>query len=40
MPVIKRYPNRKLYDTEAKKYINLEDIAGLISRRAGNPGDR
>ncbi len=33
MPVIKRYPNRKLYDTEAKKYINLEDIAGLI--RAG-----
>lgn len=30
MPVIKRYPNRKLYDTEAKKYINLEDIAGMI----------
>jgi polyhydroxyalkanoate synthesis repressor PhaR len=34
MPVIKRYPNRKLYDTEAKKYINLEDIAGMI--RAGH----
>ncbi|MBK7215510.1 MAG: hypothetical protein IPH95_00110 [Candidatus Promineofilum sp.] len=23
MPVIKRYPNRKLYDTEAKRYITL-----------------
>ena len=30
MPVIKRYPNRKLYDTEAKKYITLEGIAALI----------
>lgn len=30
MPVIKRYPNRKLYDTEAKKYITLEGIALLI----------
>ncbi len=30
MPVIKRYPNRKLYDTEAKKYITLEGIAQLI----------
>jgi polyhydroxyalkanoate synthesis repressor PhaR len=34
MPVIKRYPNRKLYDTEAKKYITLEGIAELI--RQGN----
>lgn len=33
MPVIKRYPNRKLYDTEAKKYITLDGIAALI--RAG-----
>jgi polyhydroxyalkanoate synthesis repressor PhaR len=32
MPVIKRYPNRKLYDTEAKQYITLEEIAGLIRR--------
>jgi polyhydroxyalkanoate synthesis repressor PhaR len=31
--VIKRYPNRKLYDTEAKGYITLEQIARLI--RAG-----
>ncbi len=30
MPVIKRYPNRKLYDTEAKKYITLDGIAALI----------
>jgi len=30
MLVIKRYPNRKLYDTEAKGYITLEQIAGLI----------
>jgi polyhydroxyalkanoate synthesis repressor PhaR len=28
--VIKRYPNRKLYDTEAKQYITLEGIAALI----------
>jgi polyhydroxyalkanoate synthesis repressor PhaR len=30
MAVIKRYPNRKLYDTEAKQYITLEGIADLI----------
>lgn len=30
MLVIKRYPNRKLYDTEAKSYITLEQIASLI----------
>lgn len=30
MPVIKRYPNRKMYDTEAKKYITLDGIADLI----------
>lgn len=33
MPVIKRYPNRKLYDTEAKRYVTLEDIAALIRQR-------
>jgi polyhydroxyalkanoate synthesis repressor PhaR len=32
MPVIKRYANRKLYDTDAKKYITLEGIADLIRR--------
>lgn len=30
MLVIKRYPNRKLYDTEAKAYVTLEQIASLI----------
>jgi polyhydroxyalkanoate synthesis repressor PhaR len=30
MPVIKRYANRKLYDTEAKKYISLQGIAAMI----------
>ena len=33
MLVIKRYPNRKLYDTESKKYVTLEGVAELI--RAG-----
>jgi polyhydroxyalkanoate synthesis repressor PhaR len=28
--VIKRYPNRKLYDTAAKQYITLDGIALLI----------
>ncbi len=28
--VIKRYDNRKLYDTAAKRYVSLEDIAGLV----------
>ncbi len=30
MRVIKRYPNRKLYDTEAKAYVTLDGIATLI----------
>jgi polyhydroxyalkanoate synthesis repressor PhaR len=30
MIVIKRYPNRKLYNTEAKKYVTLDRIAQLI----------
>jgi len=33
MPVIKRYPNRKLYDTVARQYIALDGVAALI--RAG-----
>src|SRR5271169_3896386 len=28
--VIKKYPNRRLYDTAASRYIKLEDIAGFI----------
>ncbi len=30
MIVIKRYPNRKLYDTTVKRYITLDGIADLI----------
>ena len=30
MRVIKRYPNRKLYDTEAKAYVSLDQIADFI----------
>ncbi len=33
MPLIKRYANRKLYDTEAKRYITLDGIAELIRRQ-------
>lgn len=32
--VIKRYDNRKLYDTEDKRYVSLSELAGLI--RAGH----
>lgn len=28
--LIKRYPNRKLYNTESKRYITLEKIADLL----------
>lgn len=30
--VIKRYPNRKLYDTSKSCYITLEDLAKMIRR--------
>ena len=30
MRTIKRYSNRKLYDTEAKQYVTLEGIADLV----------
>jgi polyhydroxyalkanoate synthesis repressor PhaR len=30
MRQIKRYPNRKLYDTQAKQYVTLDELAGLI----------
>jgi polyhydroxyalkanoate synthesis repressor PhaR len=32
MPIIKRYPNRKLYDTTAKQYVSLDGIAAMIRR--------
>ena len=30
MIIVKRYPNRKLYNTSAKRYITLEGVAYLI----------
>ena len=33
MRLIKRYPNRKFYDTEDKQYVSLKGIASLV--RAG-----
>ena len=30
--VIKKYANRRLYDTSAGRYVNLEDLAGLIRK--------
>lgn len=32
MPLIKRYPNRKLYDTEAKSYVTLDQLTALIQQ--------
>lgn len=34
MPQIKRYPNRKLYDMDAKHYVTLEQIAQMIREGA------
>lgn len=28
--IIKKYPNRRLYDTEESRYITLSDIRGLV----------
>jgi polyhydroxyalkanoate synthesis repressor PhaR len=30
--IIKKYPNRRLYDTEESKYITLEDIKKLVKQ--------
>ena len=31
--VIKKYPNRRLYDTTKSQYIRLEDIRDLVVKR-------
>ena len=28
--VIRKYPNRRLYDTSAGRYVNLDDVAALV----------
>lgn len=30
MRTIKKYSNRRLYDTSASKYVNLDELAGLV----------
>ena len=30
--VIKKYANRRLYDTSTSRYINLEDIAAMVRK--------
>jgi polyhydroxyalkanoate synthesis repressor PhaR len=30
--VIKKYANRRLYDTSAGRYVNLDDLAGMIRK--------
>ena len=34
MRIIKKYPNRRLYDTEISKYITLEDVKNLVLKGA------
>ena len=31
--IIKKYPNRRLYDTHESRYITLADIRGLVHRQ-------
>ncbi len=30
--IIKKYPNRRLYDTAGSRYVNLEDVATLVQQ--------
>lgn len=30
LKIVKRYANRKLYDTEESKYVTLRDVAGYV----------
>jgi len=32
--IIKKYPNRRLYDTASGRYVNLEDVASMIRQGA------
>ena len=34
MVVIRKYPNRRLYDTSAGRYVNLDDVAALVRQGA------
>lgn len=30
--VIRKYPNRRLYDTSSRRYVNLDDVAALVRK--------
>jgi polyhydroxyalkanoate synthesis regulator protein len=30
--IIKKYPNRHLYDTELRRYMNISDVRDLVMR--------
>ena len=30
--LIRKYANRRLYDTASRRYVNLEDVAGMIRK--------
>jgi polyhydroxyalkanoate synthesis repressor PhaR len=32
MVIIKKYPNRRLYDTSSGRYVNLDDLAAMIRK--------
>jgi len=32
--VIRKYPNRRLYDTSSRRYVNLDDVAALVRQGA------
>src|SRR5476649_2317767 len=32
--VIRKYPNRRLYDTSARRYVNLDDVAAQVRQGA------
>ena len=32
MPTIKKYENRRLYDADGSRYVNLDDIASMVRR--------
>ena len=36
--IIKKYPNRRLYDTEDSKYITLEDVKKLVADEKAKSG--
>ena len=38
--VIRKYPNRRLYDTSSRRYVNLDDVAALVRQGAELPGGR